>query len=103
MTDRRLITVDFASVTGRIKPLHGMCNGPLSPGTDLSDLFMQMGVSCVRFADALPDFRQRGPQMEDDLHRRLQRPVQLVVLHRRNDRTALKAVFQFLQIHLLPP
>jgi hypothetical protein len=52
MTDRRLITVDFASVTGRIKPLHGMCNGPLSPGTDLSDLFMQMGVPCVRFADA---------------------------------------------------
>ena len=52
MTDRRLITVDYASVTGRIKPLHGMCNGPLSPGTDLSDLFMQMGVSCVRFADA---------------------------------------------------
>ena len=52
MTDRRLITVDFASVTGRIKPLHGMCNGPLSPGTDLSDLFVKMGVPCVRFADA---------------------------------------------------
>ena len=52
MTDRRLITVDFASVTGRIKPLHGMCNGPLSPGTDLGDLFSKMGVPCVRFADA---------------------------------------------------
>lgn len=52
MTDRRLITVDFASVTGRIKPLHGMCNGPLSPGTDLGDLFTKMGVPCVRFADA---------------------------------------------------
>ncbi len=52
MTDRRLITVDFASVTGRIKPLHGMCNGPLSPGTDLGDLFSQMGVPRVRFADA---------------------------------------------------
>ncbi len=44
--------MDFASVTGRIKPLHGMCNGPLSPGTDLSDLFAKMGVPRVRFADA---------------------------------------------------
>ena len=44
--------MDFASVTGRIKPLHGMCNGPLSPGTDLGDLFIKMGVPCVRFADA---------------------------------------------------
>lgn len=52
MAERRLITVDFASVTGRIKPLHGMCNGPLSPGTDLSDLFAKMGVPRVRFADA---------------------------------------------------
>ena len=52
MTERRLITVDFASVTGRVKPLHGMCNGPLSPGTDLGDLFLQMGVPRVRFADA---------------------------------------------------
>ena len=52
MTERRLVTVDFASVTGSIKPLHGMCNGPLSPGTDLSGLFAQMGVPCVRFADA---------------------------------------------------
>ena len=52
MTERRLITVDFASVTGSIKPLHGMCNGPLSPGTDLGDLFARMGVPRVRFADA---------------------------------------------------
>ena len=52
MTERRLITVDFASVSGHIKPLHGMCNGPLSPGTDLGELFAQMGVPHVRFADA---------------------------------------------------
>lgn len=52
MTERRLITVDFASVTGSIKPLHGMCNGPLSPGTDLGGLFAEMGVPRVRFADA---------------------------------------------------
>lgn len=52
MTERKLVTVDFASVTGSIKPLHGMCNGPLSPGSDLSPLFAQMGVPRVRFADA---------------------------------------------------
>lgn len=52
MAERRLVTVDFASVTGRIKPVHGMCNGPLSPGTDLRELFAQMGVPRVRFADA---------------------------------------------------
>ncbi len=52
MTERKLVTVDFASVVGQIKPLHGMCNGPLSPGADLSDLFLSMGVPRVRFADA---------------------------------------------------
>lgn len=52
MTERRLVTVDFASVTGNIKPLHGMCNGPLSPGSDLGTLFAGMGVPRVRFADA---------------------------------------------------
>lgn len=51
-TERKLITVDFASEAGRIKPLHGMCNGPLSPGADLSALFGKMGVPIVRFADA---------------------------------------------------
>lgn len=51
MTERKLVTVDFASVTGQIKPLHGMCNGPLSPGADLGALFAQMGVPAVRFAD----------------------------------------------------
>ena len=53
MTERKLVTVDFASVTGQIKPLHGMCNGPLSPGADLSELFCAMGVPQVRFADLL--------------------------------------------------
>ena len=52
MTERKLVTVDFASRTGQVKPLHGMCNGPLSPGSDLSALFAQMGVPQVRFADA---------------------------------------------------
>lgn len=52
MTERKLIEVDFASVTGQIKPLHGMCNGPLSPGADLSGMFADMGVPQVRFADA---------------------------------------------------
>lgn len=52
MTERKLVTVDFASRTGQVKPLHGMCNGPLSPGSDLSALFAQMGVPRVRFADA---------------------------------------------------
>lgn len=51
MTERKTVTVDFSSVTGQIRPLHGMCNGPLTPGADLSTLFDGMGVPCVRFAD----------------------------------------------------
>lgn len=51
MTDRKTVTVDFALATGQIKPLHGMCNGPLSPGADLRALFADMGVPTVRFAD----------------------------------------------------
>ena len=51
MTDRKTVSVDFSLVTGKIKPLHGMCNGPLSPGADLGALFAEMGVPGVRFAD----------------------------------------------------
>lgn len=51
MTERKSVTVDLSLTTGRIKPLHGMCNGPLLPGADLNALFVGMGVPCVRFAD----------------------------------------------------
>ncbi len=44
-----LVTVNFAIPMGEMRPMHGMCNGPLSYGADLSPLFREIGVPYVRF------------------------------------------------------
>lgn len=44
------VRVDFSLDVGRIKPMHGMCNGPVSYGADISELFREIGVPSVRFA-----------------------------------------------------
>ena len=44
------VKVDFSLEVGQIKPMHGMCNGPVSYGTDISELFLKIGVPSVRFA-----------------------------------------------------
>ena len=44
-----VVKVDFSIPTGRIKPMHAMCNGPKSYGADLSPLFSEIGVPYVRF------------------------------------------------------
>lgn len=44
------VKVDLSLDVGRIKPMHGMCNGPVSYGADISDLFSKIGVPSVRFA-----------------------------------------------------
>ncbi|MBE6647758.1 MAG: hypothetical protein E7611_09030 [Ruminococcaceae bacterium] len=43
------VKVDFSIPTGRIKPMHSVCNGPVSYGADLSSLFKEIGVPYVRF------------------------------------------------------
>lgn len=43
------VRVDLSIPTGEIKPLHGMCNGPVSYGADISDTFREIGVPFVRF------------------------------------------------------
>ncbi len=43
------VKVDFSIETGRIKAMHGMCNGPMSYGANLSSLFREIGVPHVRF------------------------------------------------------
>lgn len=43
------VRVDFSIPTGSIKPMHGMCNGPVSYGADISGLFKEIGVPQVRF------------------------------------------------------
>ena len=43
------VKVDFSIQTGKIKAMHGMCNGPVSYGADLSSLFREIGVPHVRF------------------------------------------------------
>ena len=43
------VRVDFSIPIGEIKPMHGMCNGPVSYGADLSGLFREIGVPSVRF------------------------------------------------------
>jgi len=35
--------------TDVVKPMHGMCNGPVSYGADISSLFREIGVPYVRF------------------------------------------------------
>ncbi len=44
------VKVDISWEIGEIKPLHGMCNGPVSYGADLSELYREMGVPSVRFS-----------------------------------------------------
>lgn len=43
------VNVDLSLKIGEVKPLHGMCNGPLSYGADISELFRDIGVPYVRF------------------------------------------------------
>lgn len=43
------VKVDFSIPIGKIKPMHSMCNGPVSYGADLSSLFREIGVPYVRF------------------------------------------------------
>ena len=43
------VRVDFSIPVGEIKPMHGMCNGPVSYGADISGLFREIGVPYVRF------------------------------------------------------
>lgn len=43
------VKVDLSMPTDRVKPLHGMCNGPVSYGADISSLFREIGVPLVRF------------------------------------------------------
>ena len=46
---KALVKVDFSIPVGNIKPLHGMCNGPVSYGADVSGIFREIGVPLVRF------------------------------------------------------
>ncbi len=43
------VKVDLSMPIGQIKPMHGMCNGPISYGADISSLFREIGVPYVRF------------------------------------------------------
>ena len=43
------VKVDLSIPVGEIKPLHGICNGPLSYGADLTGMFKEIGVPRVRF------------------------------------------------------
>lgn len=45
------VKVDFSIPMGEIKPMHAMCNGPMSYGADISPLFKCIGVPYVRFDD----------------------------------------------------
>ena len=43
------VTVDFSLPIGEIGAVHGMCNGPVSYGADITELFREIGVPFVRF------------------------------------------------------
>ncbi len=43
------VKVDLSMQTGTVKPMHAMCNGPVSYGADISSLFREIGVPYVRF------------------------------------------------------
>jgi len=43
------VKVDMSMPTDIVKPMHGMCNGPVSYGADISSLFREIGVPFVRF------------------------------------------------------
>ncbi len=49
---RALVKVDLSMPVGEIKALHGMCNGPVSYGSDLTKLFREIGVPYARFDGA---------------------------------------------------
>ncbi len=44
------VKVDLSLDGGAIKAMHGMCNGPVSYGADLSGLYREIGVPSVRLA-----------------------------------------------------
>ena len=44
-----VVSVDLSMQIGKIKAMHGMCNGPVSYGADISALFREIGVPIVRF------------------------------------------------------
>ena len=45
------VDVDFSMPVGQVKAMHGFCNGPVSYGADISELFREIGVPQVRFAE----------------------------------------------------
>ena len=49
MPEHATVRVDLSVPVGEIKPMHGMCNGPVSYGADISGLFREIGVPEVRF------------------------------------------------------
>lgn len=55
-----VVNVDLSVTTGRIKPMHGAVNGPLSYGSDLSDLYREAGIPAV-----LIDSCERGCAIDD--------------------------------------
>lgn len=44
-----VLKVDLSIPVGEIKPLHGMCNGPVSYGADITSEFREIGVPYIRF------------------------------------------------------
>lgn len=46
---KAVVKVDFSIPVGRVKPMHGMCNGPVSYGSDITWMFKEIGVPAVRF------------------------------------------------------
>lgn len=43
------VRVNFSVPVGSIKPMHGMCNGPISFEADITSLYKEIGVPYVRF------------------------------------------------------
>lgn len=65
------VKVDFSIEAGRIKPMHSMCNGPVSYGADLSPLFKEIGVPYVRFDEtdtAISSFAIDISRIFKDIH-----------------------------------
>lgn len=54
------VNVDLSLVTGEVKAMHGVCNGPVSYGSDISSLFREIGVPSVRFDSADGSMTRRG-------------------------------------------
>lgn len=65
------VKVDFSVPVGNIKPMHSMCNGPVSYGADLSSLFKEIGVPYVRFDEtdtAISSFAIDVSRIFKDIH-----------------------------------